>query len=217
MEIGTLRPARRGAPRGPRRPGGRCPPPPHRLGPPRARTGGGAARALLTRIREKKPVLAYLLGGGTREYWLSSAATAVAAPPGAPLLVNGFASAQFYYRDLLSRIGVAVDVVRAGAYKSATEPLVRTGPSPEAAEMEIALLDDTYDEFVAEVAFARHLPPATVRALVDTGLFTSDEARKAGLLDATPWPDELSDWASTVAGRKLHATGPYRNGPPREA
>lgn len=174
-------------------------------------------RALVAQVRSRKPVLAYLTGGGTREYWLASAATAIAAPPGAPLLVNGFSSAQLYYRDLLARLGVAVQVVRAGAYKSATEPLVRSGPSPEAAQARDAILDDVYGRFVADVAAARRLEPARVRALVDQGLFTSDEARTAGLLDATRWPDEVREWAREVAGRRLWDVGRYRPVPLRTA
>ncbi len=174
-------------------------------------------RALVAAVRARKPVLAYLTGGGTREYWLASAASAVAAPPGAPLLVNGFSSAQLYYRDLLARLGVSVQVVRAGAYKTATEPLVRSGPSPEAAQVRDAILDDVYGRFVADVSAARRLEPQRVRALVDQGIFTSDEARAAGLLDATPWPDEVARWAREVSGRALHDAGRYRPTPLRSA
>jgi len=174
-------------------------------------------RALLASVRTRKPVLVYLPGGGTREYWLASAATAVAAPPGAPMIVNGFSSAQLYLRDLLARLGVNVQVVRAGAYKTATEPLVRSGPSPEAKQVTDAILDDVYGRFVADVAAARRLAPERVRSLVDQGLFTSDEARAAGLLDATLWPDEVTEWAGHVAGRRLFARGTYRPEPERLA
>ncbi|HYD40614.1 MAG TPA: signal peptide peptidase SppA [Anaeromyxobacter sp.] len=174
-------------------------------------------RALVAEVRARKPVLAYVTGGGTREYWLASAASAVAAPPGAPLLVNGFSSAQLYYRDLLARLGVSVQVVRAGAYKTATEPLVRSGPSPEAVQARDAILDDVYGRFVADVSAARRLDPERVRALVDQGIFTSEEARAAGLLDATPWPDEVTNWAHEVSGRKLRDAGRYRPEPLRSA
>ncbi|MGC3997375.1 MAG: signal peptide peptidase SppA [Anaeromyxobacter sp.] len=173
-------------------------------------------RSLLAAVRARKPVLAYLTGGGTREYWLASAATAVAAPPGASLMVNGFATSQLYLRDLLARLGVSVQVVRAGAYKSATEPLIRTGPSPEAAEATQALLDSVYGSFVDDVAAARRLAPEQVRALVDQGLFTSEEASAAGLLDAVLWPDEVKDWARRTTRRGL-VTGRYDPTPHREA
>lgn len=174
-------------------------------------------RALLSRVRQRKPVLAYLTGGGTREYWLASAATAVASPPGAPLLVNGFSSGRLYFRDLLARVGVAVQVVRAGAYKSAAEPLVRTGPSPEAKQVTESILDAVYARFVADVARDRRVPPERIRALVDEGIFLSDEAHAAGLIDHTLWPDEVRKWASEVAGRRLIDVGGYRPEPFRKA
>jgi protease-4 len=108
-------------------------------------------------------------------------------------------------------------VVRAGAYKSATEPLVRTGPSPEARQVRDAVLDDVYGRFVADVAKARHLEPDRVRALVDQGVFTSDEARGGGLLDATVWPDELVEWAGQVSGKRLGEPSSYRPEPVRLA
>jgi protease-4 len=174
-------------------------------------------RALLAAIRARKPVLAYLTGGGTREYWLATAASAIAGAPGAPLMVNGLASAQLYVKDLLARLGVAVEVVRAGAYKSAAEPLVRTGASREAREELDALLDDVYGRFVADVAAARRLPPERVRALVDEGLFTSEQAREAGLLDEVAWPDELDAWASRAAGLPPRRSRAYAPEPERRA
>jgi protease-4 len=174
-------------------------------------------RSLLASVRTRKPVVAYLTGGGTREYWLASAATAVAAPPGAPLIVNGFSSSELYIRDLLARLGVGVQVVRAGAYKTATEPLVRTGPSPEARKVRDEILDEVFGRFVDDVAAARRLPPERVRTLVDQGLFTTDEARAAGLIDTTIWPDEVRQWASQVTGRRLGASESYRPEPVRQA
>lgn len=174
-------------------------------------------RALLGAVRARKPVLAYLDGGGTREYWLASAATAVAAPPGAPLLVNGLARAQLFVRDALARLGIAFDVVKAGAYKSATEPLVRDAPSPEAREATEAVLDDVYGRLVGDVAAARGLPADRVRALVDQGLFMAEEARDAGLLDEVLWPDQLEEWGRRVTGRRLRRQDRLRTEPERAA
>lgn len=174
-------------------------------------------RGAVAAIAARKPVLAYVTGGGTRGYWLATAATAIAAPPGAPLFVNGIGTSQLYLKDALARLGVTFDVVKAGAYKSATEPLVRTEPSPEAREATDALLDDVFGRIVADVGTARKLAPERVRALVDQGLFTSEEARDAGLLDAVLWPDELDGFLRHVAGRQVRRGGPYRPEPERTA
>ncbi len=160
-------------------------------------------RGAVLALRRTKPVLVYLTGGATREVWLASAATAVAAPPTSTILVNGVARSTLYLRDGLARLGIAVEVARAGAYKSAPEPLTRAGPSPEASEMNGALLDDVFERLTADVAAGRHLEVARVRSLVDRGILGAEEARDAGLLDAVLWPDELDRWASERLGRRV--------------
>jgi protease-4 len=182
--------------------------------------GGGRVeelRALLASIRARKPVLAYLVAGDTKAYWLASGATAIAAPPDAPIFVNGIGASQLFLKDALARLGIAFEVVKAGAYKSATEPLVRSESSPEAREALNAVLDDLFGRFVADVSQARGLPPEKVKALVDQGLFTSEEAKAAGLVDAVLWPDEVEGWSRRAGGRPLHVDGRYRPGPERAA
>jgi protease-4 len=174
-------------------------------------------RAALARIGARKPVIVYLTGGGTREYWLASAATAIAMPPGSALVVNGLATSNLYLRDALAKGGVAFEVVAIGAYKSAPEALVREGPSPAAKEVTNAVLDDVYARLVADLAQSRRLPPDRVLALVDQGLFGSVEAKEAGLVDAVIWPDELEGFVQRAAGRALRLDGPYRPEPVRAA
>ncbi len=174
-------------------------------------------RAALAAMRERKPVLAYVFGGDTKEYWLATGATAVAMPPGSALQVNGIATSNLYLKDAFSRLGVAFDVVAAGAYKSAPEPLVRTGPSPEAREAAGAVLDDVFGRFVADVAAARRMAPEKVRGLVDQGLFSSEEARDAGLVDDVIWPDEIGAWMRRATGRIARPSGRYSPDEPRLA
>lgn len=161
-------------------------------------------RAAVTALRAVKPVLAYLTGGGTREYWLASAASAVAAPPGSALVVNGLARTQLYLKDGLARLGVVVEVARAGAYKSAPEPLTRSGPSDESSAMTAALLDDVAGRLRADLAAGRRMAPERVAALLDQGLFPGAEAKAAGLVDELLWPDELEAWTRRQVGRLAH-------------
>jgi len=174
-------------------------------------------RAALAALRARKPVLAYLTGGGTTEYWLATAATAVAVPPGKALDVAGLAVSRLFLRDALARIGVAFEVVARGAYKSAPEPLVRSGSSPEAREVTGAVLDDVFGRFVADVALARRLAPERVRALVDQGLLGAEEAKAAGLVDEVLWPDEIEEWARRLTGRRVRLGGAYHPDPDRRA
>jgi protease-4 len=174
--------------------------------------GGGKTeelRATLLRLRQRKPVLAYLTGGSLRAYWLASAASSVAMAPPSTLIVNGLASSQYYLKDGLARLGVAVEVARAGGYKTAPEPLTRTGPSPESREMTGALLDDVFERVVADVAAGRKLEVAKVRALVDQGVFSATDARQERLVDELLWPDEIEGWVRRASGSSLDLSEGY--------
>ncbi|MFT3917159.1 MAG: signal peptide peptidase SppA [Anaeromyxobacteraceae bacterium] len=167
--------------------------------------GGGRAEELrqaVAGVAARHPVLAYLDGGDTRGYWVASAATAVAAVPGSTLFVTGLGRSRLYFKDALARLGIAVEVVKVGAYKSATEPLVRMESSPEAREAEDALLDDVYGRLVGDLAAGRKLAPERVRALLAQGVFTAEDAKEAGLVDAVLWPDELEAWARARTGAR---------------
>ncbi|MFL5262244.1 MAG: signal peptide peptidase SppA [Anaeromyxobacteraceae bacterium] len=147
-------------------------------------------RALLD-VRARKPVVAYLTGGGMKEYWLASAATKVLVQPSTAIFPAGLTSATPFLRDGLSKLGVAFEVVAAGRYKSAPDPLVRTDMSEAQREATGAILDDVFERQVTGIAEARGLSEARVRELVDLGVFTSDAAVAAHLADGIAWPDEL--------------------------
>jgi protease-4 len=174
-------------------------------------------RASLLATRKVKPVLVYLTGGATKEYWLASAATRVAMIPSGTLMMNGIASSQLYLKDGLAKLGVVVEVARAGGYKTAPEPLTRSEPSPESREMTGSLLDDVFGRLTTQVAASRSLTPDKVKALVDQGLFSATEARAAGLIDDLLWPDELERWARQTGNSKLSLQDGYDPTPLRVA
>lgn len=160
-------------------------------------------RAALASVRAKKPVHALLVRGGTREYWLATAAGQVYAPPASVVSLTGIAATRFFLREGLGKLGVSFEAVVVGRYKSAPEALTRSAPSEAEREMVTSLLDDRFGRLVRGVAEARRLPEARVRELVDQGIFTAEEARAAGLVDATLWPDQVEERvrASGAGGR----------------
>lgn len=166
-------------------------------------------RARLSEIASRKPVLAYLMGGGTKEYLLAAGATAVAVPPGASVFFSGVGAEPLYFRDALASVGVAMEVVRVGAWKSAPEPFTRAEGSREAREGLEAMLDDVHARDVGYVSIVRGLPTERVEALFDRAIFTADEARAAGLVDEVLWPDELEGWARKRIGGAIDLGAGY--------
>ena len=163
-------------------------------------------RAALGSVRTRKPVHAFLAGGGTREYWLATAAGEIYAPPASMVTLNGLASTRVFLREGLGKLGVAFEAVTVGRYKSAPEALTRSAPSEAEREMVASLLDDRFGRLVRGVAEARKLPEPRVRELVDQGIFTAEEARQQGLVDATLWPDQVEERVKAAGAGGLLAS-----------
>ncbi len=174
-------------------------------------------RSLLLEVKRRKPVAAYLVGGSMKEYYLASAATVLLAPPSADLFPAGLSSTSFFVRDALGKLGVTFDVVAAGRYKTAPDPLIRQDMSEAQRESSDAILDDVFARQVRGIAEARRLPEERVRALIDVGVFSAEQAVAAGLVDATAWPDEVGNALSQRAGQPVHLVRGWDRSKPRAA
>lgn len=156
-------------------------------------------RALVALRGAGKPVVAYAETLETSDVFLGSAASKLWIAPGGSVHLTGLRAEGLFLRGLLERLDVEADVVRVGSHKSAAETFTRASMSPEQREELERLLDDLFEELVTSVATGRDLTPARVRELVDEGLFTTEAARAAGLVDAALYPDELEKAVREVA------------------
>ena len=136
----------------------------------------------------------------SKAYWLACAATEVYAAPGSVVVANGLASTSFFLQSGLARLGVAFEAVAIGRYKNAPDALTRSSPSEAQREAADAVIDSQFALLVSDIAEDRHLPPARVRELVDVGVFTSEEAKQASLVDGALWPDQVEARARDLAG-----------------
>lgn len=167
-------------------------------------------RAGVAALAERKRVVAYLRGGRVREYWLASAASVIAAPQSGVVDLSGIASTTPFLRDGLAKIGVAFEVVAAGKYKNAPDPLVRSDMSDAQREVTDDVLDRVSSAIVRDVAGGRRVPETRAREWVDRGLFTASDAQQAGLVDRVGWPDELEDRDRRRSRREYEKPEPRR-------
>lgn len=125
-------------------------------------------------------------------YYVASAADSVFGHPEALFEFNGFVLGVEFYKDLFDRLEIEPQVIRAGAYKAAVEPYLRTDLSAANAEQLRALLDAINTYFKADVAAARGTTPEALEALADgETVHSAQEALDAGLLDGLRYHDEI--------------------------
>jgi protease-4 len=162
-------------------------------------------RAAISRLkRAGKPVAAVFVGGSPAAYSVASACDTIAMPPAATLELTGVRAEMMFFKAMLDRLGVDAEILQVGEFKGAGEPLTRTSMSPALRQQYEAFIGDLYEHLVEQVAADRKLEPGRVRELVDTGVFTPEAAREAGLIDAVHYEDE----AAAALAKKLDVEQP---------
>ncbi|MHB8730537.1 MAG: signal peptide peptidase SppA [bacterium] len=153
-------------------------------------------------------IVAYLPQTTTRQYYLASVADAIVMPESGALELGGAALEVTFFGEALERAGVSGEFEQIAEYKSAVEPFTRRGMSEPMREQMNAILDSVYDDLTGEIAAARRLDPAAVRSAIDRSPLSAEEGRRAGLVDALMYEDELP--AYLAAGRRPPAIVPWR-------
>ncbi|MET0265262.1 MAG: signal peptide peptidase SppA, partial [Duganella sp.] len=109
-----------------------------------------------------KPVVAWGSNFDQRQYLVAAHANEVYLHPMGMVLIEGFGRYRNYYRDALDKLGVTVNVVRVGTYKSFAEPYIANGPSPAASEAEAYLYNALWASYTGSVEKARKLPAGQI-------------------------------------------------------
>jgi protease-4 len=149
-------------------------------------------RADLEQFRKSgKPVYAFLRAPGGREYYVSLPADRIYLGDQEPLLLKGLRAEIMYFKKSLDKLGVAVEVEHAGKYKDFGDMFTRTDMSPETREVITSVVTNLYGNLVDRIAAARKKTPDQVRAIIDQGPFTAQQALNAGLVDALRFEDQM--------------------------
>lgn len=157
--------------------------------------------ALIDFRRSGKPVVALLEYGAEQEYYLATAADRIIVVPSTDLALTGLASYELFLRGTLDWIGTFPDLLHIGDYKTAVNTFTERTFTPAHREMSAALTGDLYRQLVEGIAEGRKMTPSAVRALIDRGPFTADEAVDVGLADAVGYEDQLDDLVPQLRAR----------------
>ena len=114
-----------------------------------------------------KKVVAWGSGYDQRQYYVAAHADEVYLHPLGMVYISGFGSLRNYYKDALDKLGVTVNVVRVGTFKSAVEPFIANEPSPAALEADKLLYGDLWKTYVDAVEKERKLPAGSLMRGID--------------------------------------------------
>lgn len=166
--------------------------------------GVQAAPATLRAIRKaianfkksKKWVYAYgNMGFDQGDYYVATAADSIFINPVGAVDVHGMASCTPYFKKVLDNIGVEMQVIRVGAYKSAVEPYMLDAMSPENREQQQLYLGNIWGVIENEMADARKIDRGAFNQYVDSILLVqpADTLIKRHLVDAKIYRPEFEN------------------------
>ncbi|KPQ39425.1 MAG: signal peptide peptidase SppA, 67K type [Phormidium sp. OSCR] len=152
-------------------------------------------REALAKFRETgKPIIAHDRDWSEREYYLASIATELSIAPLGTAIFNGLSAETAFLAGTFEQLGVGVQVVRMGAYKSAGEALVRREYSDENREQLQAYLGDVWADILEVVSQQRSLTPENLQTIADNqGILLAEEAVSQGVVDRLAESEEIRD------------------------
>jgi protease-4 len=123
-------------------------------------------------IREFRAAGKKVVAFGTQltqdRYYVAAQADEIYLDPLGFVLLDGYGRYRMFFKQVLDKIGVDVNVFRVGSYKSAVEAYTRTEMSPEDKEESLAYLNVLWSNYQASMTRARKLPADAIANYVNT-------------------------------------------------
>jgi protease IV len=126
------------------------------------------ARAIRQFRATGKPVIAYADTFERDQYFLAAQASEVYLNPLGSVLIQGYGRYPLYFKNVLAKLDVDINVFRVGAYKSAVEEYTRDSMSDDDREQSLGYLDALWSAYQKDVTAARHLAPGALEQYVDS-------------------------------------------------
>jgi protease IV len=160
-------------------------------------------RKSLDKFRQSgKPVISYIENPTTGSYYLSSVADKIymTSNPGGNPTVLGVGTQLIFLKDILDRLGVNVQLIRHGKYKSAGEMYIRSESSKENLEQNQAMVDAIWKNISDGITGSREITPEQLdEALNELKLNLPQNFLDLGFVDELLTGDELRNKLADLA------------------
>lgn len=150
-------------------------------------------KALADFKKSGKWIVAYGEQYTQQAYYICSVADEIAINPSGLIDWHGLAAQPMFLKDLLAKVGVKMQIVKVGKFKSATEAYSEDHMSDANREQVTAYITGVWNTMVGDVAASRKLPVAQLNAYADS-LITFAKAEdyvRHHLVDKIAYTDEV--------------------------
>ena len=160
--------------------------------------------ALLDFKESGKFIVAYADQYTQDMYYLASVADKIIVNPQGSISWHGLASQPIFFKDLLKKVGVEMQIFKVGTYKSAVEPFIATEMSDANREQVTAFLSSIWGRLLEDVSASRNIPVETLNKYANEmmDLQPAETYLANGLADTLLYKDGVLDYLKEISGRE---------------
>ena len=158
--------------------------------------------ALLDFKSSGKWVIASAKSFGETNYYVASAADRICMDPTGSVDWHGLGAQKMYYTRAMEKIGVKMNILKVGTFKSAVEPYFRTSMSEADREQTKQYLDGIWSEYKQAVGASRGLSEAQLDELADRPMDveSAEATLAAGLVDTIVYVQDMDSLLRVYTG-----------------
>ena len=164
-----------------------------------------AVRDALVDFKESgKFIIAYADSYSQINYYISSVADKICLNSVGSLAWDGLSAQKLYYKRALDNIGVEMQILKVGSFKSAVEPYFRTSMSEADRKQTEQYLAGLWDEMRGAVASSRQLKPELLDKYANECMSVQDQDKYMayGLVDTLVYVQDMDTLLRMYAGTK---------------
>lgn len=138
------------------------------------------------------------------DYYIASGADSLFINPIGQVDIHGLSATTLYFHKLLEKLGVEVQVVKVGTYKSAVEPYILDNMSAPAREQQQLYLDNIWQTVSSHIAKARKVDAEVVNSWADNFVFAKETSSyiPSKIVDALAYRHEFDRKIAKLINRK---------------
>ena len=137
-------------------------------------------------------------------YYLASTADKIIVNPQGSIAWHGLASQVVFFKDLLGKLGVDMQIFKVGTYKSAVEPFIAIEMSPANREQTTAYITSIWNKLLEDISASRNLSVDSLNYYADQmmDLRPAQDYITYGMADTLMYKDEVLSYLKNMSNRE---------------
>lgn len=151
--------------------------------------------ALLDFKKTGKFIVAYADNYSQKMYYLASVANQVLINPQGMLELKGLSSESVFLKNTLDKLGVEMQIVKVGTFKSAVEPLIATKMSEANRQQVTVYLKSIWNNILTEISLSRTISIEKLNSYADEMMMfqPTERSKSIHLVDSLVYVDQVEN------------------------